>query len=178
MSGSFYPKLAATNIRKNARNYVPYILTCIFTVAMYYIMRSLSLNNGIENVFGGGTVAYTLKFGSGVIAIFSVIFLFYTNSFLTKKRKKEFGLFNILGMEKKHIAKIMAYESMYTALLGIGGGIGFGILLDKLMFVAVIRIVKSEIPLGFYVSDKAIVSTLMLFGVLFLLIFLKAYSPC
>lgn len=174
MSGSFYPKLAATNIRKNARNYVPYILTCIFTVAMYYIMRSLSLNNGIENVFGGGTVAYTLKFGSGVIAIFSVIFLFYTNSFLTKKRKKEFGLFNILGMEKKHIAKIMAYESMYTALLGIGGGIGFGILLDKLMFVAVIRIVKSEIPLGFYVSDKAIVSTLMLFGVLFLLIFLNS----
>ncbi len=174
MSGSFYPKLAATNIRKNARNYVPYILTCIFTVAMYYIMKSLSMNKGIDNVFGGGTVSYTLAFGNKVIAVFAFIFLFYTNSFLTKKRKKEFGLFNILGMEKKHIAKVMAYESIYVALLGIGGGLSFGILFDKLMFVAVTRLVKSEIPLGFYVSDKAIVSTLILFGILFFLIFLNS----
>ncbi len=169
-----YPKLALNNIRKNSRTYFPYILTCIFTIAMYYIMKSLSLNKDMQNVFGGATAAEILKLGSNVVAIFAFIFLFYTNSFLTKNRKKEFGLFNILGMEKRHIAKVIGYESIYVALISFVCGFGVGILLDKLMYVAVSRLMKTEIALGFYISTEAIKNVLLLFGVLFLLIFLNS----
>lgn len=169
-----YPKLAFDNICKNRRTYFPYILTCIFTVAMYYIMKSLSVNEGLNNVFGAATTAYILQLGCNVIAVFSFIFLFYTNSFLTKNRKKEFGLFNILGMEKKHIAKIIAYESIYSAVISLVGGLGFGILLDKLMYVIVARVINTEIPLGFYISVNAVKAVLIVFGILFFLIFLNS----
>lgn len=97
MRNMFYPHLAANNIKNNSKTYIPYILTCVFTVAMYYIMSSLALNEGLKGVMGSETVTYTLGLGRNVIAIFAVIFLFYTNSFLMKRRKKEFGLFNILA---------------------------------------------------------------------------------
>lgn len=174
MSGIFYPKLAFTNIRKNSKTYLPYILTCIFTIAMYYIMKSLSLNEGLNDMLGASTVSYTLELGSNIIGIFAIIFLFYTNSFLTKNRKKEFGLFNILGMDKKHITKIIGFESLYTILISLAGGFTVGILLDKLMYVAVSRLIKADISLSFYISEKAILSTLILFGILFFLIFLNS----
>ena len=174
MNRMLYPKLAATNIKKNARTYIPYIITCILTVAMYYIMTSLSKNDGLNNILGAGTVTYTLELGSRITAIFAFIFLFYTNSFLTKNRKKEFGLFNVLGMEKKHIAKIIAYESIYVTLISLAGGFIAGILLDKLMYLVITRIIKSEIALGFYISKEAIIYTLILFGILFFIIFLNS----
>ncbi len=174
MNSRFYPKLAASNIRKNARTYIPYIITCIITVAMYYIMKSLSLNEGLEKVKGGESVKSILSLGSGVIAIFSCIFLFYTNSFLTKNRKKEFGLFNILGMEKRHISKVIGYESIYVTIISLAGGFLVGILLDKLMYMIILKILKAEIPLGFYISKEAIISTLILFSILFFLIFLNS----
>lgn len=174
MSVTFYPKLAASNIRKNGKTYFPYILTCIFTIAMYYIMKSLSMNKGLDNMFAGNHAAYILKLGSNVIAIFSFIFLFYTNSFLTKKRKKEFGLLNILGMEKKHIAKVIGFESIYVIVISLVGGIGTGMLLDKLMYVAIARLIKTDFSLGFYISWEAVAYTLILFGILFYLIFLNS----
>lgn len=169
-----YPRLAFDNIRKNARTYIPYILTCSFAVAMFYIMKSLSLNKGIENVQGGNTIAYMLNLGTYIIAIFVCIFLFYTNSFLMKNRKKEFGLFNILGMEKRHISKVIGYESLYVALISFSAGIFSGILLDKLMYMLILKFMKAEIPLGFYISKNAIISTVILFSILFLLIFLNS----
>ncbi|WP_139024172.1 FtsX-like permease family protein, partial [Desulfosporosinus sp. OT] len=111
MSRFFYAKLAATNLKKNAQTYLPYILTCIGTVMMYYIMVFLAENKGLGKMSGGFQVQAILNLGSYVIAIFAVIFLFYTHSFLIKRRKKEFGLFNILGMEKKHIAKVLGLET-------------------------------------------------------------------
>ncbi|MDE5753692.1 MAG: ABC transporter permease, partial [Oscillospiraceae bacterium] len=126
MNSLFYPKLALTNIRKNARMYLPYLFTCIFTVAMYYIMKSLSLNTGLNEMIGADTLIYILKLGCHVIEIFAFIFLFYTNSFLMKNRKKEFGLFNILGMEKKHIAKVIGFESLYVAVISLSAGFGAG----------------------------------------------------
>lgn len=174
MSGTFYSKLAFDNIRKNSKSYFPYIITCIFTVAMYYIMKSLSLNKGLNDAFGGGVAVSTLTFGSNVIAFFAFIFLFYTNSFLTKKRKKEFGLYNILGMEKRHIAKVIGYESLYVALISFVGGLGVGILLDKLMYVTIARIMKINFTLGFYISTGAIYSTLIIFSILFFIIFINS----
>lgn len=174
MNTAFYPKLAIDNIRKNSRSYIPYILTCIFTVAMYYIMKSLSLNKGLDSVRGTNFVCMTLGFGSYIIAIFAFIFLFYTNGFLMKNRKKEFGLFNILGMEKKHIAKVIFYESLFVFVISIILGFGLGILLDKLMYLLITKIIHAEITLGFYISIQAITSSLILFGILFLFIFLNS----
>lgn len=173
MNNFFYARLAANNIQKNRQIYIPYIITCTITIAFYYIMKSLSLNSGLSELIGGETINYTLGLGCRVIMIFSVIFLFYTNSFLMKRREKEFGLFHILGMEKKHLMRVVGMETIYIALISLGIGLLFGIALDKVMFLIILRIIGTEIPLGFYISTKAMVSTGILFSVIFLIIFLN-----
>lgn len=176
MSKFFYMRLAVNNIRKNGRTYIPYILTCIMTVMMFYIMLSLSGNPGIESMRGSAVLASILKMGVFIVGFFSIIFLFYTNSFLMKRRKKEFGLFNILGLEKKHLAVVVALETLIVAIIGIGLGIAFGIVLDKLLFLSIAHIMNAEITLGFYVSWEVIQSTIILFGIIFALIFLKSVN--
>ena len=98
MNNRFFPKLAASNIKKNGKAYIPYILSCVMTVAMFYIVKSLSYNPGLKNMVGSNTMMTMMSMCSVMIALFAIIFLFYTNSFLVKRRKKEFGVFNILGM--------------------------------------------------------------------------------
>lgn len=174
MKRGFFLKLAAGNIKKNGKTYIPYILTCIVTVAMFYIVKSLSLNPGLENMLGGNFLNTTMGLGSGVVAIFSFIFLFYTNSFLVKQRKKEFGVFNILGMERRHIARVVGWETVYVTLISLAAGLGLGLALDKVMFLVVARIIGAEVPLGFFVSAEAIVYTIVFFLVLFILIYLNS----
>ncbi len=174
MNNGFYPKLAANNIRKNSKTYIPYILTCIFTAAMYYIIHSLSNNEGISTLVGSETISITLGLGNRITAIFAIIFLFYTNSFLIKRRKKEFGLFNILGMEKKHLLRVIGYETLYIALISLTLGITIGILLDKLMYLSVLKMMEVEISLGFYISWSSILSTIILFSVIFFIIFINS----
>ncbi len=174
MKRGFFLKLAAGNIKKNGRTYIPYILTCIVTVAMFYIVKSLSLNPGLENMLGGNFLNTTMGLGSGVVAIFSFIFLFYTNSFLVRQRKKEFGVFNILGMERRHIARVVGWETVYVTFISLAAGLGLGLALDKVMFLAVARIIGAKVPLGFFVSIEAIVFTIVFFLVLFVLIYLNS----
>jgi putative ABC transport system permease protein len=174
MRNMFYPRLAANNIKNNSKTYIPYILTCVFTVAMYYIMSSLALNEGLKGVMGSETVTYTLGLGRNVIAIFAVIFLFYTNSFLMKRRKKEFGLFNILGMEKLHIAKVVALETLYVALISLTAGLVLGMALDKAMYLLIMRVLGFTLTLGFYISKQSMLSSLALFGFIFVLILLSS----
>lgn len=173
MTNFFYARLAASNIKKNRQIYFPYIITCIITIAFYYIMKSLSLNDGLDSLYGGSTIRYTLELGCNIVMIFAVIFLFYTNSFLIKRREKEFGLFHILGMEKKHLMRVVGIETLYIAVLGLGFGFLFGIILDKVMFLLILRMLGREVSLGFYISGKAISSTIVLFLVIFFLIFLN-----
>lgn len=174
MSIRFYPALAAGNIKKNRRTYFPYILTCILTIAMFYIFKSLSFNPGIEKMLGGSTIAYILTLGSVVVALYALIFLFYTNSFLIKRRKKEFGMFNILGMEKRHLAIVLGWETLYVLLVSLAAGLGLGIVLDKMMFLLLGKISGAKATLGFFISPKVIVMTAELAAVIFLLIFLNA----
>ncbi|EHQ89074.1 ABC transporter permease [Desulfosporosinus youngiae] len=173
MSRFFYAKLAATNLKKNAQTYLPYILTCIGTVMMYYIMFFLAENEGLGKMAGGSQVQMILSLGSYVIAIFAAIFLFYTHSFLIKRRKKEFGLFNILGMEKKHIAKVLAFETLYVAVISLGAGLLGGILFSKLIFMVLLKILNFAVPLGFNVSGPALAAVLFLFAGIFLLTLLN-----
>ena len=128
MNSLLYAKLAKTNLSKNRQNILPYWLSCIGTVIMFYIMSTLSLSEGLKKMMGEATIQIVMQFGVYIIGLFAVIFLIYSNSFLAKRRKKEFGLFQILGMEKKHLAKILFFESLYlwAASLGIGILLGEG----------------------------------------------------
>lgn len=174
MNKLFYPKLAANNIRKNAKTYVPYIITSIITVAVFYIMRSLSQNEGIKEMKGAGDVQYVMNLGCIVVAIFALIFLFYTNSFLMKRRKREFGLFNMLGMEKRHISCVIGFETLYIVLLSLVGGMIFGVALDKLMYLIIAKIVGEDAPFGFYISPDSMIITALLFAVTYFLIYLNS----
>ena len=144
------------------------------TVAVFYIVRSLSLNPGLGKMLGADTMIMMLTLGSMIVAVFAVIFLFYTNSFLVKRRKKEFAVFNILGMEKSHLAKTMAWENLYVTLISIAAGLVIGIALDKAMFLLIVQVMGARLPLGFFVSGEAIITTVILFGGIFLLIFLNS----
>ena len=128
MNSLLYAKLAKTNLSKNRQNILPYWLSCIGTVIMFYIMSTLSLSEGLKKMMGKATIQIVMQFGVYIIGLFAVIFLIYSNSFLAKRRKKEFGLFQILGMEKKHLAKVLFFESLYLWILSVGGGILLGIL--------------------------------------------------
>lgn len=170
MSKLFYPKLATINIKNNTRTYMPYILTSIGIIAMFYNMCYLAVARDIgDNIKDSMSLRIMLRLGSIVIGIFSVIFLFYINSFLIKRRKKEFGLFNILGMEKKHVARIMFFETLFSALISITAGILTGILLSKLMILLLLKIIAVDVGFGFEVPLSAIISTLLLFGGIFAL---------
>lgn len=173
MNKLFYPRLSFNNMKKNSKFYLPYMITCIVTVAMYYIMCSVAWNEGIKNMPDQASLRMILEFGSRVIGIFAVIFLFYTNSFLMKRRKKELGLYNILGMEKRHISKVLFLETVYLSIVSLAAGLLMGILLDKLIILFLYHILSFSVPIGFSISGKGIFNSLVLFTCIFFLILIS-----
>lgn len=170
MSSTFYFKLAKTNLKKNKRIYFPYILAIIIIVMTFYTMKAISINEGIYNMRCGEQVIMLLKFATYIIGMFTVIFLFYTNSFIIKNRKKEIGLYNILGMEKKHIAKVFFFETIIVVIISILLGLLGGFIIGKLMFLILLNLVKFDITISFSISFKAIISTIELILVTFIAI--------
>lgn len=152
---------------------MPYLLSCIGTIAMFYMLNAIAENGGLGEVFAGNMLQAFMRLGVGIIGFFAILFLFYTNSFLVKRRKKEFGLFNILGMEKRHIARVLLFETLYTIVLSLGLGIGCGIVLGKGMHLLLLRILKSTVQLGFTIPMIAIKTTVILFTVIFVLSYLN-----
>ena len=169
----FYARLALDNIRKNARTYIPYILSCVFTVAMTYILYMLPEDPGLTGTRGEITIRSTLVLGSFVVTIFAVIFLFYTSSFLTKRRRKEFGLLNVLGMEKKHLAKMMFFETLFVGLFSAVVGLALGVALSKLVLLFLLKLLDFDVAFGLTFSLKAALITLFIFAAIFLLILLN-----
>ena len=168
MNNFIYEKLAVTNLKNNRKTYVPYIFTGALTVMMFYIIDALSKGKGITQ----NTLKICLQYATGVIIVFAVIFLFYTNSFLIKRRKKEIGVYNILGMGKRHIARMMAVETILTAGISILGGLVFGIIFGKLMYLLLLKILHNSVDMQFSVNGTAIVQTVILFAGIFLLTYL------
>lgn len=168
MNNFIYEKLAVTNFKNNRKTYVPYIFTGVLTVMMFYIIDALSKGEGITQ----NTLKICLQYATGVIIVFAVIFLFYTNSFLIKRRKKEIGVYNILGMGKRHIARMMAVETILTAGISILGGLVFGIIFGKLMYLLLLKILHNSVDMQFSVNGTAIVQTVILFAGIFLLTYL------
>ena len=174
MNSLLYAKLAKTNLSKNRQNILPYWLSCIGTVIMFYIMSTLSLSEGLKKMMGKATIQIVMQFGVYIIGLFAVIFLIYSNSFLAKRRKKEFGLFQILGMEKKHLAKVLFFESLYLWILSVGGGILLGILCYKLLFLVLLKLTRFQGTIHFAFHWKATGNTVVLFAVIFLINYLKS----
>lgn len=174
MKAGFYPKLAFDGIRKNRRMYLPYILTCIGMVMMYYIIVFLQNNDAIRSMRGGETIQGMMELGTWVIAIFACIFLFYTNSFLIRRRKKEFGLYNILGMGKGNIGFILFWEALIISAISLGAGLFAGIVFSKLAELGLVNVLNGSVNYSFSVSPAAIAMTVMVFGVIFLLLFLNS----
>ncbi len=173
MNQSFYPKLAWTGIRKNKRLYTPYLLTCIGMVMMFYIVSFLSTSDILKSMAGGNTMQGMLSLGCGVIGVFALIFLFYTNSFLIRRRKKEFGLYNILGMGKWNLARVLFWESLMIAAISLACGLLAGIILSKFAELGMVNILAAEASFSLSVEPKSILQTLALFAVIFLLILLN-----
>ena len=174
MKKGFYPKLAFDGIRKNKKMYLPYILTSIGMVMMYYIIIFLQFSQSIKDAVQSSTVSEILGLGSWVIAIFSCIFLFYTNSFLIKRRKKEFGLYNILGMDKHNLGIILFWETLIIAVISLVIGLAAGIAFSKLAELVFLNLLKSDATFDLTVSSQGIGLCAIIFTVINILLFFNS----
>ncbi len=166
-----YRRLAMNGIRGNRQLYIPHILACIGMVMLYFIATSLAESDVIRWMSGGDSAQALLTLGKGVIALFAAIFLFYTNSFLMKRRQKEFGLYNVLGMSKRNIARILIWEHVFTAGTAIVGGIVLGIILYKLAELVLVQLISGDVTFTIELAWQAIPETALLFAIIFLLLF-------
>ena len=169
----FYAKLAWTGVRNNRRFYLPYILTCMGMVMMFYIISFLAYSPKLALLTGGETMQGVLQMGCGVVSVFAVIFLFYTNSFLSRRRKKEFGLYNILGMGKRNLSWILCWESLIVGIISIAGGLLAGILMSKFAELAMVNILTVQTDFAMDISGGAILDTIKLFVGIFVLLLLS-----
>lgn len=174
MKTGFYPRLALDGIRKNKKLYIPYILTGMCMVMMYYVIMFLQFSKNIRSAVESVTVTTVLALGSWVIAIFSCIFLFYTNSFLMKRRKKEFGLYNILGMDKNNLGKIIFWETAVIWAITLVGGLGLGIAFSKLAELAMLSVLQLETNYSFTISSQGLGMSAIIFSVIYLLLLLNS----
>lgn len=164
MNRGFYPRLAWTGMKQNRRLYLPYLLTCTGVTAMFYILMGLSVSSVLPQMSGGRSTALIMSLGSVVIAFFALIFLFYTHSFLIRRRSREFGLYNVLGMGKGNIARILLWETLLSCGATTFIGLALGILLSKLAEVALLKLLHLRIAYTFTVSIPSLLLTLGLFA--------------
>ena len=170
MKIGFYPRLAWSGIRKNKELYIPYLLTCIGMIMMYYIVSYLYTGSLLSTVRGGDIIAALMGLGRFVIGVFSVIFLFYTHSFLIRRRKREFGLYSILGMNKLNLARIMIWESVTVICISLVSGLAFGILFSKLAELLMNYILRADVNYSMQINPENVRQTVILYLVIFLLI--------
>jgi len=168
----FFPRIALSGIRNNKRLYYPYFITAICVVSMFYIICFLTFDNQLASLPFFGSGQQILELGIFVIGLFAILFLLYTNSFLNKRRRKEFGLYNVLGMSKKNIGFILFFETLYTAIISLAIGIGCGILFSKLFELILIRIIVGDISFKLAISLKSIKITIALFVPIFIFLML------
>lgn len=169
MRNGLYVRLAVNNMKKNRSTYLPYMISCIGCIAMLYMMLFILANPGMDHMSGAGEIKSIMWMGIIVVGIFSFIFLLYSNSFLMKRRQKEIGLYNILGMEKGHISRMMFLETLFTAVISLAGGILAGILGSKLALLLLLKLIHLPVQFGFYVSGMGILICSAAFGGVFLL---------
>ena len=170
---SLYTRLAWDGIRKNKRLYLPYLLTCAGMVTLYYMMSELCGSPLLDSMRGGTSSRLVLGLGTWVIAIFSALFLFYTNSFLVRRRQREFGLYHVLGLGKRHIALLCAIETLLTAAIALATGLVIGIGLSFAVELGLRASIRAEVDFAFRVSGAVVAKTVLVYLAIFLLILLS-----
>ena len=168
----FYPRMALRSLRLNGKFYLPYLLSGTVSAAMLYDILFLNMNGGVARLKGANAVQGLLGFGAMIVALFSFALICYTNGFLMKRRQKELGLYNILGMEKRHLARLLFWETVFSALICILGGLLLGVLLSKLFLLLLCTIMRVDVVFGFEVPREAVLYTGAGFGIIFLLTYL------
>lgn len=174
MRKSFYPKMAWSGISHNRKLYIPYFFTCIAMVMMFYIIDALSVSSVLVRIRGGETMQSMLNLGKWIIGLFTLIFLFYTNSFLNKRRSREYGLYNVLGMDKRNLAHIHFWETAIIAGISLVAGLIFGIVFSKLAELWMVNILNGQTDFKLRIEGSAIRETILVFLVIFILILLSA----
>lgn len=169
MRKGMFLRLALTNIKKNRGTYIPYMLSCMGCIAVLYIMMFIVTSPDTVNMRGGRDVAAIVSMGVFILGVFSVIFLLFCNSFLMKRRQKELGLYNVLGMEKRHISHLMLVETVFTGIASLAGGLAAGILGSKLALLLLLKILHIPAKFGFYISWKGIKVCAVSYGVILVL---------
>ena len=172
MNKGFYLKLALSNLRRSRKFYAPYLLASVVTVSMCYIILALNAGHMLDGMRGEMIMRSYMALGGVVVLIFAAIFLFYTNSFLTRRRRQEFGLYSILGMEKRHIARLLSVETLMLFAASLGLGLGLGALLSKLVGLGALKLIQADAVFGFEFVPGAAKLTAAAFGAIFALILL------
>lgn len=168
-NAGFFPRLALVNLARNGRFYGPYLLSCGAVAAMYYILRFLTWHEALTTVRGAAYLQVMMSIGCFVVSLFSAVILLYANSFVMKRRQRELGLYNILGLEKRHIAAMCFWETLFCAAVTILGGILAGVLLSRVMLWCVVRLLRLPVEIRFSLSGQGAAETAALFSGLFLL---------
>ena len=176
MKKGFYLRLALDGMRKNRRLYLPYLLTCAGMVMMFYILASLAHSPLMGSMRGGGTMAVVLMLGTWVIAVFALLFLLYTNSFLIRRRHREFGLYNILGMNKANIARILLWETLLSAVFALAAGLLAGLLFEKLAELFLLHMAGEEVGYALTVDAGSMGAAIVLFGGIFALLLIVSLA--
>ena len=173
MKKSLYPRLAWQGIKKNGKIYFPYLAACMAMVAVFYVLGFLSHDKIVRDMNGGQQMQAVLSMGTFVMGFFATIFLFYTSSFLMKQRKKELGLYHMLGMDKRNLAVVLTWENLMRAGISLLGGLCSGILFSKAAQLMMIRLLQEKAEFSFYADWYVAGLTLKVFAAVFVLIFLQ-----
>ena len=176
MKKGLYLRLALAGMEKNRRLYLPYLLTCGGMAAMFYLLSGLARSPAMRTVRGGSTMMAILNLGTIVIALFALLFLLYTNSFLARRRNREFGLYNVLGMNKRNLSRILLWETLLTALISLLGGLAAGILLSKLAELFLLRMAGESVGYALHIQPGSVLMTLVFFGVIFAVLLLVSLT--
>ncbi len=163
------PKLAVTGILKNKEAYFPYLAASIFSVFIYFVFASILQNDIMRSLPKAEYILILMNIGLVLLGIILVPFLFYTNSFLIKRRKKELGLYSILGMEKYHIGIMMFYETVVIYLVAVVVGVIFGMVFSKMIFLLLLNMTKLPVDISFPFQIKALKGTLIFFAFVYFL---------
>ena len=173
MKHFFYPKLAADSVRKNHRITIPYILTGVLMVVLFSLLAQIALDPELTSITGGATLQATMLFGIVVVGLIAVIFLFYSNTFLMKNRRKELGIYNILGMSKRNISRILLWESLFYYGIALVGGLMLGQVFSKLAYLALKKMLGAAIPLQAVYSIDVLAISALFFAVVYVLLFVR-----
>ena len=169
-----YLKLSLDGIRKNYRLYIPYILTGTLVIMMFYVLLYLSSSKSLWSMPAATFLAAVLPLGIVVIAVFSVLFLFYTNSFLIKTRAREFGLYNILGMNRHNLSILLFFENAIVFIAALLSGLMFGVAFSKMGELILFKLAEAEADYSLNISYFSLIITALCYLAIYALLFLNS----